>query len=63
MPYPTNYDPSQSHWNGIEISPHEPGFFRLAGKDVDVFKLWGLVFQNGGGAKVGPLSSFASLVL
>lgn len=52
VPYPPNYDQSKPHWQGIETSQTEVGVFRLAGKDVDLFKLWGAVFQAGGGAKV-----------
>ena len=46
-----NYDPATSVWKAIEPSP-EVGSFRLAGKDIDLFKLWGSVFQNGGGSAV-----------
>ena len=48
---PSSYDPSRSPWTIIEPST-EIGSFKLAGKDVDLFKLWGLVFQNGGGHAV-----------
>ena len=48
VPVP-NYDPAA--WKGIDTSS-EVGSFRLAGKDIDLFKLWGLVFQNGGGSAV-----------
>ena len=50
IPY-SNYDPSNTLWSIIEPSP-EAGSFRLAGRDVDLFKLWGLVFQQGGGHTV-----------
>ena len=50
--YPQNYDPSTSPWKFIEPSQTEIGSFRLAGKDVDLFKLWGLVLQAGGGTNV-----------
>jgi SWI/SNF chromatin-remodeling complex subunit SWI1 len=46
------YDPNNSPWKALEPSPTEVGAFRLAGKDVDLFRLWGLVFQAGGHAKV-----------
>lgn len=46
------YDPNTSLWKALEPSPTEVGAFRLAGKDVDLFRLWGLVFQAGGHAKV-----------
>lgn len=49
--YPANYDPASSQWKSLECSS-EPGAFRLAGKDVDLFKLWCIVCQLGGGQKV-----------
>lgn len=52
----SNYDPNNSPWKIIEPSPTEIGSFRLAGKDVDLFKLWGVVFQNGGGNVVCRLA-------
>jgi SWI/SNF chromatin-remodeling complex subunit SWI1 len=48
--YP-NYDANNTLWSIIEPSS-EIGSFRLAGRDVDLFKLWGLVFQQGGGHTV-----------
>jgi SWI/SNF chromatin-remodeling complex subunit SWI1 len=48
---PSAYDPASSQWNTIEPTA-EPGGFRLAGKDVDLFKLWQLVLSNGGHSKV-----------
>ncbi|KAJ6627124.1 hypothetical protein B0H10DRAFT_1995535 [Mycena sp. CBHHK59/15] len=42
------YDPNATQWKMLEPSA-EIGAFRLAGRDIDLFKLWGLVFQNGGG--------------
>jgi len=48
----SQYDPNPSPWKALEPSPTEIGAFRLAGKDVDLFRLWGLVFQAGGHAKV-----------
>jgi SWI/SNF chromatin-remodeling complex subunit SWI1 len=52
-----SYDPSTSVWKMLEISPTEPGLLRIAGKDVDLYRLWGLVFQNGGAMKVRALPS------
>lgn len=46
-----NYDANKTVWTMIEPSS-EVGSFRLAGKDVPLFKLWGLVFQAGGGPAV-----------
>jgi SWI/SNF chromatin-remodeling complex subunit SWI1 len=49
--YPPNYDPASSQWKALECSS-EPGAFRLGGKDIDLFKLWWIVYQFGGGQKV-----------
>lgn len=46
-----NYDPNTSPWSYIEPSS-EIGSFRLAGQDVNLFKLWGLVMQHGGAQAV-----------
>jgi SWI/SNF chromatin-remodeling complex subunit SWI1 len=48
----SDFDPNNTPWSGIEPSPTFVGAFRLAGKDVDLFKLWWQVVQAGGGAKV-----------
>ncbi|KAF5377667.1 hypothetical protein D9615_005273 [Tricholomella constricta] len=47
VPTPS-YDPNTSRWKHLEPSS-EIGFLRLAGKDINLFKLWGSVFQSGGG--------------
>lgn len=59
IPVP-HYDPNNTPWKIIEPSTTELGSFRLAGKDINLFKLWGLVFQQGGGAAV-RLIYFASI--
>lgn len=51
-----DYDHTNSPWKLIEPSS-EVGSFRLAGKDVNLFKLWGLVQHNGGGHAVCPTRS------
>lgn len=56
-PYPHNYDPASSQWKNLEYSI-EMGVFRLAGKDVDLFKLWGIVSHLGGGQKVSSSISY-----
>lgn len=56
-----NYDPSTSPWSMIESSG-EVGSFRLAGKDVDLFKLWGLVFQNGGGHSLDSSDGWSAIL-
>lgn len=57
-----NYDSATSSWNAIDVSP-ETGNFRLAGKDVNLLKLWSSVFQNGGGNQVGCYASSLRLPL
>jgi SWI/SNF chromatin-remodeling complex subunit SWI1 len=49
---PSDFDPNNTPWSGIEPSSTFIGAFRLAGKDIDLFKLWWQVVQAGGGAKV-----------
>ncbi len=50
--YPPGFDPTQSKWKSIEASPTEAGSVMLAGKSVDLFKLWAAVNSGGGWAKV-----------
>ncbi|KAH9857885.1 hypothetical protein C2E23DRAFT_718417 [Lenzites betulinus] len=52
VPFPPNYDPAHMPWKSLEVSPTDIGIVRLAGKDVDLYKLWGLILQAGGGQKV-----------
>lgn len=52
VPYPPGFDPNQSKWKSLESSPTEPGSVMLAGKPVDLFKLWAAVNSGGGWAKV-----------
>ena len=52
VPYPAGFDPAQSKWKSLESSPTEPGSVILAGKPVDLFKLWAAVNTGGGWAKV-----------
>ncbi|KAI0048347.1 hypothetical protein FA95DRAFT_1490953 [Auriscalpium vulgare] len=49
VPYPPGFDPHFSKWSQIEVSGL--GTFSLAGRDVDLFKLWNMVHTNGGGFK------------
>jgi hypothetical protein len=48
---PSAYDHATSRWRSIETTA-EPGGFRLMDRDVDLFKLWQLVMNYGGQAKV-----------
>lgn len=56
VPYPPAYDPSTSPWRNLEYSNTDIGVVRLAGKDVDLYKLWAIVQQAGGGVKVSMVS-------
>ncbi|EJF66597.1 hypothetical protein DICSQDRAFT_46065 [Dichomitus squalens LYAD-421 SS1] len=52
VPFPPNFDPANMPWKSLEVSSTDLGVIRLAGKDVDLFRLWGLVTQHGGGQGV-----------
>jgi SWI/SNF chromatin-remodeling complex subunit SWI1 len=52
VPIPPGTDPNASPWKNLEPSPTEVGVIRLAGKDFDLYKFFGIVFQTGGGVKV-----------
>ena len=52
VPIPPGIDPNASPWKNLEPSQTEFGAIRLAGKDFDLYKFFGLVFQTGGGMKV-----------
>nr|VWO96783.1 ARID domain-containing protein [Ganoderma boninense] len=52
VPFPPNYDPANMPWKSLEVSSTDLGFIRLAGKDIDLYRLWGLVTGNGGGQAV-----------
>ena len=64
VPIPPGIDPNASPWKNLEPSQTEVGAIRLAGKDFDLYKFFGIVFQNGGGVKVRISSPhFSSLLL
>ncbi|KAI0335418.1 hypothetical protein GY45DRAFT_1431031 [Cubamyces sp. BRFM 1775] len=52
VPFPPNYDPANMPWKSLEVSPTDIGIVRIAGKDVDLFKLWTMIIQAGGGHKI-----------
>ena len=52
VPIPPGIDPNASPWKNLEPSQTEVGAIRLAGKDFDLYKFFGIVFQNGGAMKV-----------
>ncbi|KAH8100630.1 hypothetical protein BXZ70DRAFT_938118 [Cristinia sonorae] len=62
IPYPPGYDPSTSPWRSLDVSPNEVGIVRLAGKDIDLFKLWALALQLGGGQKVSAQGMWGQLL-
>ena len=39
-------------WKSLEVSRTELGIIRLAGEEVDLFRLWRLVTQDAGGEGV-----------
>ncbi|PFH54613.1 hypothetical protein AMATHDRAFT_166 [Amanita thiersii Skay4041] len=55
-----DYDPTNSPWKLIEPSS-EVGSFRLAGKDVNLFKLWGLVQHHGGGHAISSKNGWGTI--
>ncbi|KAG6836813.1 hypothetical protein H0H93_002835 [Arthromyces matolae] len=56
-----NFDPSSSKWKNIELSS-EVGTIRLAGRDVGLLQLWGIVFQSGGGHAVAANNGWAAIL-
>ena len=59
---PPNFNAAEMPWKSLEVSPVDLGFIRLAGKDVDLFRLWGIVANMGGGAQVRlPISAILYL--
>ena len=55
IPYPVGFDPAQSRWKSLEASQTEPGSVMLAGKPVDLYKLYAAVNAGGGWAKVSTV--------
>jgi SWI/SNF chromatin-remodeling complex subunit SWI1 len=55
IPYPVGFDPNQSRWKSLESSQTEPGSVMLAGKPVDLYKLYAAVNAGGGWAKVSTV--------
>ncbi len=55
VPYPVGFDPTQSRWKSLEPSQTEPGSVMLAGKPVDLYKLYATVSAGGGWAKVSTV--------
>jgi SWI/SNF chromatin-remodeling complex subunit SWI1 len=53
--YPAGFDPTQSRWKSLESSQTELGSVMLAGKPVDLYKLWATVSGGGGWLKVSTV--------
>jgi SWI/SNF chromatin-remodeling complex subunit SWI1 len=51
VPIPPGVDPNASPWKNLEPQI-EVTIIRLAGKDFDLYKFFGIVYRNGGGVKV-----------
>ncbi|GJE86009.1 ARID/BRIGHT DNA binding domain-containing protein [Phanerochaete sordida] len=62
MPYPPGYDPSTSPWRSLEVSNADIGVFRLAGKDIDMFRLWAVVSSAGGSGKLNQQGMWGQLL-
>ncbi|KAI0704912.1 hypothetical protein BC835DRAFT_1315745 [Cytidiella melzeri] len=62
VPYPPTVDPSGSPWRTLDVSNSDIGVVRLASRDVDVFRLWLLVQQAGGGVKVNEQGMWPQLL-
>ncbi|KAH9946784.1 hypothetical protein B0H21DRAFT_382456 [Amylocystis lapponica] len=60
VPYPPNYDPSSSPWKSLDVA--DIGVVRLAGKEVDLYKLWALALQAGGAARATQQGSWALML-
>ncbi|KAF7310739.1 ARID domain-containing protein [Mycena chlorophos] len=52
------FDPGM--WSMLDIV--EPGVISVAGKDVDILKLWGLVSRSGGAAQVSATNSWVHIL-
>lgn len=50
-------------WPWTDIEPaSEPGGVKIAGKDVDLFKLWSTIAQNGGPGKINQQGAWGMLL-
>ncbi|KAF9475617.1 hypothetical protein BDN70DRAFT_883498 [Pholiota conissans] len=56
-----DYDPSQTPWGILELSK-EVGTVVLAGKEVNLFKLWGIVHSSGGSQAVNAANGWGSIL-
>ncbi|THH11923.1 hypothetical protein EW145_g364 [Phellinidium pouzarii] len=57
----SSYDPASSPWKNLEPAS-DVGGIRLAGRDVDLYKLWGIVFQAGGAGKVQAQNAWTNIL-
>ena len=59
----TGYDPTApSPWGSLEPGS-EPGGVKLAGKDIDLYRLWGMVISLGGAARVHQQGAWSQIAL
>jgi hypothetical protein len=63
VPYPVGFDPTQSRWKSLESSQTEPGSVMLAGKPVDLYKLYATANAGGGWAKVSTVCLIFAFML
>ncbi|KAL5495485.1 hypothetical protein ACEPAI_948 [Sanghuangporus weigelae] len=59
----SGYDPTApSPWSNVEPAS-EPGGVKLAGKDIDLYRLWGMVVSLGGATRVHQQGAWAQIAL
>ncbi|KZT30349.1 hypothetical protein NEOLEDRAFT_1082167 [Neolentinus lepideus HHB14362 ss-1] len=56
------YDPTTSPWKALDISQSDAGLIRVAGKEVDLFRLWTLVNGAGGAQKLNEQNGWPTAV-
>ncbi|TFK57342.1 hypothetical protein OE88DRAFT_1651014 [Heliocybe sulcata] len=56
------YDPTSSPWKALDISQTDAGVIRVAGKEVDLFRLWTLVNGAGGAQKLSEQNGWPTAV-
>ncbi|GBE78317.1 hypothetical protein SCP_0112020 [Sparassis crispa] len=60
VPYPATFDPTHSLWKNLDIV--DIGVVRLASKEVDLYKLWAVVLQAGGGSKLTQQNMWSAVL-
>ncbi|KAJ7071219.1 hypothetical protein C8F01DRAFT_1109570 [Mycena amicta] len=55
-----SFDPVTTTWKSLEIA--DVGVVRIAGRDVDLFKLWGLVGRSGGAQQLSRDNAWTNIL-